>query len=53
MKYKQYTEEEFNKFCEDNFIEDNFGIWELIKDQKVNLKADVEVLTIKIKLIES
>ena len=57
MEFKKYMEEEFNKWCEDNTIEDNFGLWDFIKDQKVILELTDEKesdthLTIKVELSE-
>lgn len=49
----KYTEKTFEKFIDDNSIEDDFGLFDFIKSQHVNLSIDDEgVLSIKIKLIE-
>jgi len=35
---KKYTEKEFEDWCERNFVEDDFGLWDFIKDEEVELK---------------
>lgn len=54
VKFKQYTEDEFDSFIGDNFLEDD-SLWEFIKERNVNLKFDDKkgVLTIKVQYQES
>jgi len=59
MKFKKYTEKEFEKFCEEQWIDSDFGeeIWKFIEDREVHLSTvnsikgskDEGILTIKIK----
>ena len=55
---QQYKEDEFEKWCEDHMIEDNFGLWDFIKNQEVELNinsdehGDKSILTVKVKLGE-
>lgn len=58
MEFKEYKEEEFEQWCEDHFVEDNFGIWGFIKNQEVNLGIDTDehgeksTLIVRVKLTE-
>ena len=42
MEYKKYTDEEFEKFCEDNGIDEGVGekLGTFIKNEEINLDFD-------------
>jgi len=54
VKFKRYTEDEFDNFIGDSFLEDEH-LWDFIKERDVNLNFDDSkgILTIKIKYQES
>ena len=57
MEYKEYSGKEFDRWCADHMIEDNFGLWDFIKNQKVMLQVNTDEhgdkasLLINVKLI--
>jgi len=56
MKFRKYKSNEFKKWCKTHMIKDNFGLWDFVKNQKVNMAivtdefGDESTLTIKVKL---